>query len=842
MNNLAGTFNYPGKDLTSHTGVNLPRSLSAIETFGLGITGPAGWIGLVVAMHTAIGSQAIFVWLPATFVGILLNYQVKHLGMSMMGVAGGTPNYTAKLFKHNPGLARYAAIGYLLNWVSALSMSAVILADLIKSNLTTLGITCPDQALRIGFVLLPFIVAFSGTRALSILHLFFIVPAIGLLVLFSVYGLGWLALSTDSPGFFPSSWSSLSFVDWAKWFYFATFSTYSSETASSFVAESRDPKKTLRYLDVTAWLGASIFVGGSWVVARLATGLKVQDDTFPYLVAASQPFWGNWATLLITFLLASSCLLTEAAAVSNCPRILYQLSVDQHLSPVFKVVSKRGVFGPSLTLIMVLSLLYLLWGDADQIVVVGNVGWFVSFMLLHLGLWLHRRKSKMLLPRLSLLIFVVEVVILLLGGFAWGWKDFLIGLLLPLGILVMDAAIRGIGFAPFHSAWWLHLYQPRPQKIVKDSLMFQVSVLIFLLCGSVLFGWWFRSLLDTSFSGKGSHLILVLMMVVAFVGVAIACWTTLPQVIAISEAREVAEVAEVHLHEKANQLEAALHDLQQAQIQLIQSEKMSSLGQLVAGVAHEINNPVNFIHANLIHANNYTQDLMRLMQLYQQHYPNPPQAIKDEIKAIDLEFLSEDLTRLLKSMNVGTERICEIIHSLRNFSRLDEAAFKYVDIHEGIDSTLMILQNRFKANSGHPTIEIIKKFGKIPLVGCYPGQINQVFMNLLANALDALEEQNEKRSYEDTLVNPSKIWIYTEMIRENWITIRITDNGLGMSEAVRSKLFDPFFTTKPVGKGTGLGLSISYQIVTLKHNGRLYCNSEVGQGAEFVIEIPINQN
>lgn len=295
---------------------------------------------------------------------------------------------------------------------------------------------------------------------------------------------------------------------------------------------------------------------------------------------------------------------------------------------------------------------------------------------------------------------------------------------------------------------------------------------------------------------------------------------------------------------QAQQLKETLQKLQQTQTQLIQTEKMSSLGQMVAGIAHEINNPVNFIYGNISHANEYTQDLLHLLHLlhlYQQRYPQPDVEIQYEIDAIDLDFLIQDLPKVLFSMRVGAIRIREIVLSLRNFSRLDEAEMKQVEIHEGIDSTLLILDYRLKAKPENFDIEVVKEYGNLPKVECYAGQLNQVFMNLLANAIDALEQYNTQRTPEEIRASPSIIRICTELIDSERVQIRIADNGFGMTEAVRLRLFDPFFTTKPVGKGTGLGLSISYQIVVEKHGGNLQCISAPGQGAEFVISIPIRQ-
>ncbi|WP_313931867.1 MULTISPECIES: PAS domain S-box protein [Nostoc] len=406
--------------------------------------------------------------------------------------------------------------------------------------------------------------------------------------------------------------------------------------------------------------------------------------------------------------------------------------------------------------------------------------------------------------------------------------------------------------------------------------------------------------------------------------------------IAIDQAKLYTQsrIAAQTAQDKAQQLEAALLELQQTQAQLIQTEKMSSLGQLVAGIAHEINNPVNFIYGNISHASGYIQDLLHLIELYQQHYCPPAPEIHQQIQAIDLDFLKQDLPKVLNSINMGSERIRQIVLSLRNFSRLDEDGMKPVDIHEGLDNTLLLLQNRLKAKPGHPEIQVIKEYGNLPRVVCHAGQMNQVFMNLLTNAIDALEEgvgrlvlrgavgaasrrevwgdgetcTERSRSIEgwedevdaatwgrgeevgvfstrrcalakplvekaapveSKLPNPKgdvrnkpmphdatcstfgdqmtavtppcpipKIRIRTS-IDKNSVTIRIADNGLGMSEKVQKHLFDPFFTTKPVGKGTGMGLSISYQIVVKKHSGKLECISAPGEGAEFAIVIPL---
>lgn len=354
--------------------------------------------------------------------------------------------------------------------------------------------------------------------------------------------------------------------------------------------------------------------------------------------------------------------------------------------------------------------------------------------------------------------------------------------------------------------------------------------------------------------------------------------------------RKLAEASlrqsEAQLRAKAEQLELALSQLEQAQSQLIQQEKMSSLGQLVAGVAHEINNPVNFVCGNLIPANQYVEDLLNLLNLYAQYYPQPVPEIQQEAEAIDLEFLVEDLPKALSSMQLGADRIRNIVQSLQSFSRPD-VEIQSVDLHQGIDSTLLILHNRLKSKGDKPEIIVIKDYGKLPAVQCYPGLLNQVIMNLLSNAIDAIDESYQKRSEAScsqeacialehnaakalsahssstvtTLVstavsqtdveqNRGTICIRTEVRKSDrsknghslaqWVAIEIIDDGLGMEEELRERIFNPFFTTKPAGNG--LGLAISYQIVVEKHHGQLRCISAPEQGTKFTIEIPLEQS
>jgi PAS domain S-box-containing protein len=1064
----------------------LQRSLSPLETASFGVTSHISWISTAPAIHAALGAAAMLVWLPLVLVGMLLNLQVKRLGSVWPDVAGGTPNYATRLLKDYPFLGRYAAIGYYIGWAGYLPINAIILAELVEANLKAADLVCPSLLLKVGFTLIGFVVAFSGTRALAILHTVFAALAMGLLMMFSAAGLGWLALAPTSPGFWPTDWFSnalaqpLTFTDWSKWYFIAVYSACGCETTASYIADSTNPHRSLRFLSLSSVLMPPIFWGGSWVLMRLATAPNLGSDPLTNLAAAALPFWGPWTSMFITFLIASSCLLGCATVVSNSPRILYQMARDGHLAPVFGIVSRRGVLSPALIATLIVSLVTLIWGDIVKIVMVTVTSYFLSIMLFHLGLGLNAKKSQILLGRTTLGIFAAEVVIFCVGGWAWGWQDFLLGLLFPIGLLGADQLIRRLPIALLKPQWWMRRDAPRTQTQVQDFIGFQVLILVLMVCGTISLGWFLGSHSDNP---KSQDFLMVLVMIVAFVSVAIACWTSLPQIAAIAESREQAEhlftiasdgivvvgenglirqinpaavqllglkqaqlqsqplaamvsglaphpanwpkrdeqslvhnhhsvelaisdrehdsfreyvvilrditerkaaevalkhseeqfrslianipgavyrcwmshewtmdfishniaqisgypasdfirgrkrnfidiihpedvdrvnasvhaaletrqpyilefriicadgtikwmyekgqgvadaqgkvlwldgvifditdrkVAEMQLRAtlteketlarqaqaQAQQIEQTLRTLQETQSQLVQTEKMSSLGQLVAGVAHEINNPVSFIYGNISHANGYIDNLFTLVKLYQEQYQESVPAIAALTQAIDLDYVMADLPKVMESMWIGAERIVEIVASLKTFSRMDEVDFKPADLHLGIDSTLMILRSQLKALPDRAEIVIDRQYGTIPLVECLAGQLNQVFMNILGNATDALHEHEaachtaaiaQGQTYQPTIT-------ITTRHRDQQVEIRIQDNGPGISEAFRQRIFDPFFTTKPIGQGTGLGLSISYEVITEKHQGQLTCETELGVGTTFILQLPI---
>ncbi|AVH70454.1 EAL domain-containing protein [Nostoc sp. 'Lobaria pulmonaria (5183) cyanobiont'] len=544
-----------------HLLMRLPRTLSYLETWGFGLTGHVGWIGTAPIIHAALGPKAILVWFFGTIISFLLNLQVQSLGRHWSDVAGGTPNYTTRLLKNFPGLGRYLALGYFFSWAAAPALYAIILTDLIKANFQTLGISCPETFLKVLFTAIPFILAFSGTRALALLHLFFVFPAIFLLLLFCIQGVLWLAFSSANFNFLLTSTHSVSFQEWARCFFLASYSIYACETTSSFVADSRHPDKTLKFLTVAAWLIPPVFLGGSWVLMCSTQNPTTRDNVFLNLLAASKPFWGESASFLVTLLITISCLLSSATAVSNSPRILYQLALDRQLSPIFALFSRQGVLGPAILVTFLLSLLCLNLGNVSQLVTVAGTCYLMSIMGIHLGLWVCRGKPYVLWPWWSLGFFLLEAVVLIVGGLACNWRYFLVGLLLPIILTIGDLVLRRLRFAPLYPNWWTQRYDTKSSRNNPDFVVLQVIVLVSLICITATISWVLRDFLDRHSNNPQNSFLAILLVTLSFTGVAIACWTTLPQIIAIDEARKQAKNLFVKRQEAQEQLlHNSLHD------------------------------------------------------------------------------------------------------------------------------------------------------------------------------------------------------------------------------------------------------------------------------------------
>lgn len=519
---------------------SLPRELSPLENLAFCLTGILVWQLTVGLLNSSLGASAIWVWIPGVVIAVTLTLQVKHFGSYFPNVSGGTANYTAQLLAQYPLVGTYAAIGYYISWVAGITANALILTSLIKSHTDAYGISCPETLLKVGFTVLPFVLAFTGTRALALLHMVFMLPAAGFLLVFTLQGLGWLAFSPNSPGLLDVSFPGLGWGDWVKWFFVASFTVFITEGGSAFVADSREPGAALRSLSFTAWLVPLVYVGGSWVVARLSSDRT--GDAFLTLLGAAAPFWGYGASALVTMLIASAALLATTTTVSVVERNLYQLARDGYIAPVFGVISRRGVMAPALVVTGVLSLGCLLWGDLFKILAIANVGYLVAIAGFHLGNWLNRHQPEVLWPRWSLFCFGLEVVALVGGGLALGVQEFFMGLAVPAAFLGVDALIRRSSLPIFQPGWWQKVSEINIRhRQLKDFLAVQVIILILLLVGATVTGWLIKELLANQPQVIGTELLGILVLVVAFVGVAIAAWTSLPQVSAIAEARQQAE-------------------------------------------------------------------------------------------------------------------------------------------------------------------------------------------------------------------------------------------------------------------------------------------------------------
>jgi PAS domain S-box-containing protein len=882
------------KTLNQPLAPRLQRSLSVMETWGFGLTGHVGWIGTAPIIHAALGPKAIFVWLPGVIVSVLLNLQVQRLGTHWPNLAGGTPNYAARLLKNFYGLGSYVAIGYFIGWVAAPAVYAIVLTDLIKVNLEPIGITCPETTLKIGFIALAFIVGLSGTRALGILHLFFVIPAIGLLLAFCFQGLGWLAFSPSSPGLFPTSWSGLSFEEWAKWFFVSTYSAYSCETTSSFVADSRSPGKTLRCLSWSAWLIPPVFLGGSWVLVQLATRPGMGDNLYLNLLAAARPFWGQSASFLVTLLIAFCCLLSAATAVANTSRILYQLALDGQLSPVFTVVSRRGILEPALILTFILSLLCLVWGDISHVVVMTGTSYLTSIMGLQLGLWLRRKEPQVLLPWWSLAFFLVETIVLVVGGFAWGWHDLLLGLLLPIFILTGDKLLRRVQFAPFHPSWWQRRYHVKPSSKNQDFIMLQVLVLVLLICSSTTIGWVISGKLNrTANSAPLGALLAVLLVTLSFVGIGIACWTTLPQIAAIDEARQKAKHIFITaldtvpdtilvLDEKGTicQANPAAKELFQINVQDLYGHNLNEFFSNLAGQPEQWLNQTEHTLENSQSLRTIELTISRPSSLKFQEYvailrditerKQVEAEIRDalakekelgDLKSSFVTMASHEFRTPLTTI-LSSAELLEIYSfkwdqekKIKHFQRIQAAVKQMIHL---LNDVLLIGKAEAGKLECNPApldlfqfccdlveeMQITTKSHNIAFVSnmhslhINPDDCSKAYLDekLLRHILSNLLSNAIKYSPQGGSVNFELIYQQGEAI------FHITDQGIGIPVVDRDQLFNSFHRASNVGtiSGTGLGLAIVKRSTDL-HGGKIAVNSEVGVGTTFTVSLPLHK-
>ncbi len=506
--------------------MRLNRSFSALETWGFGFTGLLLWLLTFSAVGGGSGSQALLVWIPVAFAGMVVNFQVRHLGAQWPDLIGGTAIYTARLYQDQPAVGRYAALAYLQGWASVPPLGAIAISQLINVILKQPGSRLSDRVVIVAFTLIAFVIALAGTRALSILHLFFIIPAIGLLLLFSIQGVLWRLWAPESAGITLPQAIDIDFRSWATWYFVAVYAACGVESAAAFIGESRRPSVSLRCLTVAAWLIPVVYIGGSLVIGDLADGKN--QNIVEAVAAAASPFWGSFTPFLVTFMIACGYLLTCATAVALGPRIVYQLGRDRSIAPMFGAVSEPDVPMVAIAFFAGNALLYLLFDPVTALLVSGT-GYFVSIAMLHLGIWRRRGKPESRWPYVALGLFVVEVIVFIWAVPSLGWLRVSVGLAVPAVVAFIGRSANR--FQTLATGLESRLDKRRDRRRVAWRINegVQVALLILIVCVAATIGWVSRAAVSQVSEVTGHSFFAVMLISVAFFGVAGAAWTTLRQ-------------------------------------------------------------------------------------------------------------------------------------------------------------------------------------------------------------------------------------------------------------------------------------------------------------------------
>lgn len=771
-------------------GGRLQRTLSTVETWSFGVTILLFWAYAGQSALAALGPSSLVLWAAVAAVSATINLQVRRLALAWPDLVGGSPSYLSRLWADKPLVGSYAAMAYFAAWATIPAVAADFLADFVGDRFPAVASGPANLALDIGFTVVPFVVAWSGIRALALLQIIYIVPTIGILIAFVAAGLGWLAFAPDSPGFVPVATATPGPLELVQWLLLLSFSAYGAETASVFVAESRNPRATIRNLRFMAIVLVPIYVGASFVLMQ-ASPAAPDTDIHTGLLVASERFWGEAAPFLAAMFLAGIGLLGASAAVAVAPRVLYQQARDGHLPAVLGTVSERGIPGPALLATLVVGVVFSIPLGLDDGLIASATCWLGFWILMHVGLWHGRGRPEVLWPRLALALAVIEAAVLAVGGPTLGLLPFAVGLLLPLGILAGGRLIGRLAdrdrFGIFRLDWWEERYRPRPLGASDGAVTRQVVTVIVLVSAAIGASWILSILAQHDPDPDAADVLLAITLFVGgFFAIAFAGSTTLANLAALSAARVRAESATAALEAEQQAQRAANAELER--INRAQRD-------FVSVVSHEFRTPLTGIQGFA-------------------------EIIRDEdISVAETKEFADDIHR-------DAVRLARMIGEILDLERMRSGRMTLIRVPVDLPALVQEVIDRVGARTPDHPIEL--RLSPTPTIEGDADKLTQVLTNLLSNAI--------KYSPHGGPI------VVTCGVDHGAVALAVIDRGIGIPEDQLDSVFDPYTrveatATKDV-QGTGLGLPIVREIVRL-HGGRVWAEPVPGGGSAFRVRLPL---
>ena len=769
----------------------LKRSLSPAETWSFGATILLFWAYAAQSALVALGPVSLALWAAVAAVTATMNLQVRRLAMAWPDVVGGSPSYLSRLWADRPLVGRYAAMAYFAAWATIPPIAADFLADFIGDRFPAVATGPANLALIIGFTLVPFVVAWSGVRALALLQLIYIIPTVGILIAFVASGLGWLVFAPDSPGLAPVGGAVMPEpLTVVQWLFFLTFSAYGAETASVFVAESHNPRATIRNLVVLAITVVPIFVGASYVLLQASPAVPDPDVHRGFLDASAR-FWGEAAPFIGSVFLAGVALLGASAAVAVAPRVLYQQARDGHLPSVFGMASDRGVPGPALLATLLVGIAFSIPLDLEDGIIASATCWFGFWILMHAGLWHGRGRPEVLWSRLALALAVIETAVFVVGGVTLGAASFGLGLLLPALVIVAAGVVgrladRG-GLRVLRPEWWQERYRPRPLGASDGAVTRQVLTVIVLVTAAIGASWILSTLAQQDPDPDATDVLLAITLFVGgFFAIAFAGSTTLANLAALGAARSRAEQSAAALEVEKRAEVAANEELER--INRAQRD-------FVSIVSHEFRTPLTGIQGFA-------------------------EIIRDEdISIAETKEFADDIHR-------DAVRLARMIGEILDLERMRSGRMTLIRVPVDLPALIREVADRVGARTLDHPIEL--RLSPTPTIQGDADKLTQVLTNLLSNAI--------KYSPHGGPITVSC------GVDHNGVALAVIDHGIGIPEDQLDSVFDPYTrveasATKDV-QGTGLGLPIVREIVRL-HGGRVWAEPVPGGGSAFRVRLPL---